>query len=139
MNLQKLLNAIKTTFSHRKDRVGENISRNVSVCIDKLNAQKLSKEELKALHSCCEVAYNDGIGSTNSLIALIPIFLGIDPVLNMFPITDDVMVYVKGIIYVIIVVYSLFKISKTVKDNAMLRNTLMASSILLADFEAKNK
>ena len=30
MNLQKILNAIETTFSHRKDSVGENISQNVS-------------------------------------------------------------------------------------------------------------
>ena len=60
MNLQKILNAIETTFSHRKDSVGENISRNVSVCIDKLKAQKFSRE-LKALHSCYEVAYNCGI------------------------------------------------------------------------------
>lgn len=137
-NTDKLLTIIKSTFRHRNDALGETISREVVACVAHIRAQKLSKEELQALTSCYQTAYSDSSQSTSSLIALTPVLLGIEPVLAMIPLPENMMPYLKGIICLLLLLYILFKIYKTTKDNAVLRNNIMACSILLAEADSSN-
>lgn len=70
---------------------------------------------------------------------MIPIFLGCDFIMEMVSVSKDIAVYIKGIIAVLFVLYTIVKILKTNKDNIALRNNIMASAILLAEDEAKRE
>lgn len=137
VNVQKILKIIKNTFAHRNDGVGKGIADKVGENVRCLREQKLTKEELQALHACYQVAYTDSLQSTSTIIATIPIFLSIDFLIEMIPVSKDIAVYIKGIMAGIYVVYAMIKVLKTSKDNARLRNNIMASAILLAEVEAK--
>lgn len=136
MNTEKLLMIIQNTFRHRNDTIGSTISRDVEACISYIRAQKLSKEEIQALAACYQTAYNDSSNSTSSLIALTPVLLGLNPVLDMIPLSGCIMLYLKGVIYAVLLFYILRQIWKTSRDNAVLRNHIMASSILLAEMDS---
>lgn len=136
MNTEKLLTIIQNTFRHRNDIIGSTISREVEACISYIRVQKLSKEEIQALAVCYQTAYGDSSNSTSSLIALTPVLLGLDPVLDMISLSGYIMLYLKGVIYAALLFYIFHRIWKTSRDNAVLRNHIMASSILLAEMDS---
>ena len=70
------------------------------------------------------------------LLIVMPVLLGLDPVLDMIPLSGYIMLYLKGVIYAVLLFYILRQILKTSRDNAVLRNHIMASSILLAEMDS---
>lgn len=70
------------------------------------------------------------------LLIVMPVLLGLNPVLDMIPLSGDIMLYLKGVIYAVLLFYILRQIWKTSRDNAVLRNHIMASSILLAEMDS---
>ena len=70
------------------------------------------------------------------LLIVTPVLLGLNPVLDMIPLSGYIMLYLKGVIYAVLLFYILRQIWKTSRDNAVLRNHIMASSILLAEMDS---
>lgn len=70
------------------------------------------------------------------LLIVTPVLLGLDPVLDMIPLSGCIMLYLKGVIYAVLLFYILRQIWKTSRDNAVLRNHIMAASILLAEVDS---
>lgn len=70
------------------------------------------------------------------LLIVTPVLLGLDPVLDMIPLSGYIMLYLKGVIYAVLLFYILRQIWKTSRDNAVLRNHIMAASILLAEVDS---
>lgn len=70
------------------------------------------------------------------LLIVMPVLLGLNPVLDMIPLSGYIMLYLKGVIYAILLFYISHRILKTSRDNAVLRNHIMASSILLAEMDS---
>lgn len=70
------------------------------------------------------------------LLIVMPVLLGLNPVLDMIPLSGYIMLYLKGVIYAVLLFYILRQIWKTSRDNAVLRNHIMASSILLAEMDS---
>lgn len=70
------------------------------------------------------------------LLIVTPVLLGLNPVLDMIPLSGYIMLYLKGVIYAVLFFYILRQIWKTSRDNAVLRNHIMASSILLAEMDS---
>ena len=70
------------------------------------------------------------------LLIVTPVLLGLNPVLDMIPLSGCIMLYLKGVIYAVLLFYILRQIWKTSRDNAVLRNHIMASSILLAEMDS---
>lgn len=134
-NTQKILDIFSDTLSRRKDMQGNLISKKVIGCVEQLRKQNLSKEELRVLQICYQTAYNDSSTSTTTLVALLSVFLGLDPLLDMIPLPETIMMFVKGIVLILMVVYIFRKIDKTIKENEMFRNNIMASAILLEEMD----
>ena len=70
------------------------------------------------------------------VLIVMPVLLGLNPVLDMIPLSGYIMLYLKGVIYAVLLFYILRQIWKTSRDNAVLRNHIMASSILLAEMDS---
>lgn len=70
------------------------------------------------------------------LLIVTPVLPGLNPVLDMIPLSGYIMLYLKGVIYAVLLFYILRQILKTSRDNAVLRNHIMASSILLAEMDS---
>ena len=70
------------------------------------------------------------------LLIVMPVLLGLNPVLDMIPLSGYIMLYLKGVIYAILLFYISHRILKTSRDDAVLRNHIMASSILLAEMDS---
>ena len=70
------------------------------------------------------------------LLIVTPVLLGLNPVLDMIPLSGYIMLYLKGVIYAVLLFYILRQILKTRRDNAVLRNDIMAPSILLAEMDS---
>lgn len=77
VNVRNITESIAMAFGKRKDTIGGKIGKDVSECVEELKKQKHTKEELQALHTCYQAAYSDSVESINSIIAMIPIFLGL--------------------------------------------------------------
>ena len=70
------------------------------------------------------------------LLIVTPVLLGLNPVLDMIPLSGFIMLYLKGVIFAVLLFYILRQIWNTSRDNAVLRNHIMASSILLAEMDS---
>lgn len=137
VNVGNIIESIAVAFGKRKDTVGGKIGKDVKECVEELKKRKHTKEELQALHTCYQAAYSDSMASMNSIIAMIPIFLGLDFFFNMLPIPEIAKLYIKGIITVLLLVYLFRKISVMSRENAHFRNYVMASAILMAEADTQ--
>lgn len=92
----------------------------------------MSHEELIALKSCYETAYQDSMGSFQMIVTLLLFFAGIDFVSDL-SILKEIHFVVKFVLLLVWFLYSCYKIQKLSRENASLRNHIMAVSILLIE------
>ncbi len=130
----KIYSALKHPFTNRKDNLGDKISKDVNKIVQELKRQNMNKEELVALKSCYEAAYQDSMGSLQIIAALLSLFAGID-VFGSLPLFAEVEFLAKFILFVCWFLYVYYKIQKLSKENVSLRNHIMSVSILLAEYQ----
>lgn len=133
MNLDsKIYSALKHPFSSRKDNLGDKICRDADDIVQELKSLNMNQEELTALKSCYETAYQDSMGSFQIIVTLLLSFAGIDFVSDL-PILTEIRFIVKFVLLLVWFLYLCNKIRKLSKDNISLRNHIMAVSILLTE------
>lgn len=128
----KIYDALKHPFSNRKDNLGNKISNDVNAIVQELQNQNMNKEELTALKSCYETAYQDSMGSFQIIVALLLSFAGIDFVSDL-SVLGEIRFIVKLALLLLWFLYSCYKIQKLSKESSSLRNHIMAVSILLTE------
>lgn len=127
----KIYAALKLPFANRKDNLGNQISNDVNAIVQELQNQNMNKEELTALKSCYETAYQDSMGSFQIIVALLLSFAGIDFVSDL-SVLGEIRFIVK-LALLLWFLYSCYKIQKLSKESSSLRNHIMAVSILLTE------
>lgn len=130
----KIYSALKHPFTNRKFNLGNKISNDVIVIVQELKSYNMNKEELTALKSCYETAYQDSMGSLQIIITLVALFAGID-IFDDFPLFAEIQFLVKLILLVSWLLYTYYKMQKLSKENVSLRNHIMAVSILLTEIQ----
>lgn len=130
----KIYCALKQPFINRKENLGDKISNDVRIIVQELKNQDMNKDELIALKSCYETSYQDSMGSFQIIVTLLAFFAGID-IFSDLPFCSEICFIMKLILFLFWLLYSYCKIKKLNKDNATLRNHIMAVSILLAKNE----
>lgn len=128
----KIYSALKHPFSCRKDNLGDKMCNDVNVIVEELKSKNMNQEELRALKSCYEAAYQDSMGSMQIIVALFLSFAGIDIVSDLV-ILAEIRFIVKFVLFLLWFLYSCKKIQKLSKESASLRNHIMAVSILLIE------
>lgn len=128
----KIYAALKLPFANRKDNLGNQISNDVNAIVQELRNQGMNKEELTALKSCYETAYQDSMGSFQIIVALLLSFAGIDFVSDL-SVLGEIRFLVKFALLLLWFLYSCYKIQKLSKESSSLRNHIMAVSILLTE------
>lgn len=128
----KIYAVLKLPFANRKDNLGDKICQDVDDIVQELKSKNMNQEELSALRSCYEAAYQDSMGSLQIIVTLAALFAGTN-VIGDFPLFAEIQFLVKLILLVGWLLYSYYKIHKLSKESASLRNHIMAVFILLTE------
>lgn len=128
----KIYAVLKLPFANRKDNLGDKICQDVDDIVQELKSKNMNQEELSALRSCYEAAYQDSMGSFQIIVVLLLSFAGIDFVSDL-SVLGEIRFIVKLALLLLWFLYSCYKIQKLSKESSSLRNHIMAVSILLTE------